>query len=118
MGGRAPATAPPAMQHFVDFMSLIHQNFRPRMVKLPAFSDDALKELTMPMLAILGGKDVLLDSAETKRRLERNVAHAEIRYLPEAGHFIPGQTSAILEFLHRQARTPLWVVTGLPSAGG
>lgn len=68
-------------------------------MKLPLFSDEALQRLTMPVLAIVGGNDVLLDSAETKRRLETNVPQAEIRYLPEAGHFIPGQTHAILEFL-------------------
>jgi len=50
-------------------------------------------------MAIVGSKDVLLDSTGTKRRLERNVPQAEIRYLPESGHFITGQTAAILEFL-------------------
>jgi hypothetical protein len=55
------------------------------------------------VMAILGGKDVLLDSAMTKRRLERNVARPEIRCLPEAGHVIRGQTTPILEFLRRHA---------------
>jgi len=99
--GRTPSNAPPALQKFIDFLSLIFENFRPRMVKMPVFSDAALQRLTMPVLAIVGGKDVLLDSAATKRRLERNVPHAEIRYHPEAGHFIPRQTAPILEFLHR-----------------
>ncbi len=99
--GRGPANPSPALQHLMSFVSLIHENLRPRMVKLPVFSDDALKRLTMPVLAILGGKDVLLDSAETKQRLERNVPHAEIRYFPEVGHFIPGQTATILEFLRK-----------------
>ncbi|MBZ5610874.1 MAG: alpha/beta hydrolase [Acidobacteriia bacterium] len=100
--GRAPADPPPPVQRFIEFVSLIHANFQPRKVKLPVFSDDALRRLTMPVLAIVGGKDVLLDSAETKRRLERGVPHAEIRYLPEALHFIPGQTQPILEFLEEQ----------------
>jgi pimeloyl-ACP methyl ester carboxylesterase len=97
--GRAPANASPAIERFTGFISLIHENFRPRMVKMPVFSDAALQRLTMPVMAIVGGRDVLLDSAETRRRLDRNAAHAEIRYLPEAGHFIPGQTAPILEFL-------------------
>lgn len=101
--GRAPSNASPAIQKFIEFVSLIHENFRPRMVKMPVFSDEALQRLTMPVLAILGGKDVLLDSATTKRRLERNVAHAEIRYLPEAGHLLPRQTAPILEFLRHPA---------------
>lgn len=92
--GRTPANPPPALQYF----ALIHKHFRMRLVKLPVFSDRALQRLTMPVMAIVGGKDVLMDSAETKRRVERNIPHAEIRYLPEAGHFIPAQTQTILEF--------------------
>jgi pimeloyl-ACP methyl ester carboxylesterase len=102
--GRAPANPSPAVQYFMQFMSLIHRNFRSRMVKLPIFSNDALRRLTMPVMAIVGGKDVLIDSAETKRRLEQNVPRAEIRYLPDAGHFIPSQRDAILEFLLTGAR--------------
>jgi pimeloyl-ACP methyl ester carboxylesterase len=102
--GRAPAKVSPAVQHFIGFVSLIHEQFRPRMEKLPIFSDAALKRLTMPMMAIAGGKDVLLDSAATKRRLEHNAARAEIRYLPEAGHLIPGQTAPILQFLRGTTR--------------
>lgn len=103
--GRAPANPSPAVKYFVQFMSLIHRNFRPRMVKMPVFSDDALRRLNMPAMAILGGQDVLLDSAETKRRLERNVPHAEIHYFPEAGHFIPSQMAPILDFLSRSLLT-------------
>ncbi len=99
--GRAPANPSPAVRFFMDFIALIHRNFRPRKVKFPIFSDEALKRLAMPTMAILGGRDVLLDSAATRKRLERNVPQAEIRYFPEAGHFIPGQTQPILEFLHR-----------------
>jgi pimeloyl-ACP methyl ester carboxylesterase len=96
---RAPAEAPPAVQRFFEFIVLIQQHFCPRRVELPVFSDDALRRLSMPLMAILGGKDVLLDSEETRRRLERNVPHAVIRYLPEAGHVLRGQTSPILDFL-------------------
>jgi len=99
--GRAPANLPPSAQAFVDFMSLVHANFRPRHVKLPVFSDEALQRLTMPLLAIVGGKDVLLDSSATKRRLEANVPHAEVSYYSAAGHFIPRQTAPILDFLER-----------------
>jgi pimeloyl-ACP methyl ester carboxylesterase len=97
--GRAPADPPPAIRPFIEFVGLIHQHFRPRMVKLPIFRDEALRKLTMPVLAIVGGKDVLLDSAGTTRRLKANVPHADVHYLPEAGHFILGQRAAILEFL-------------------
>ena len=97
--GRGPDNPSPGLKYFMDFMALIHKTLRPRMVKLPSFSDQALQRLTMPVMAILGGKDVLLDSAETRERLQRNVPHVEIRFDPEAGHFIPRQTAPILEFL-------------------
>lgn len=100
--GRAPAKSSAGIQEFVKFVVLIHENFRPRLVKMPIFSDDALKRLTMPVMAIVGGKDVLLDSAGTKARLERNVPQADIRYLPEAGHLLPRQTETIVEFLRKE----------------
>ena len=96
---RAPEGASAPVQRFFDFIALIHENFLPRREELPIFSDEALKLLTMPVLAIVGGKDVMLDSAETKRRLESNVARVEVRYLREAGHVIFGQTGTILTFL-------------------
>lgn len=97
--GRAPADPPPGVKAFLDFMALIQQQFRPRMVKMPVFSDGALQGLKMPLLAIVGGRDVLLDSAETKKRLERLTPKAQVVYLPEAGHAIAGQTARVLEFL-------------------
>lgn len=66
---------------------------------LPIFSNDALRKLGMPVLAIVGARDVLLNSKETKRRLESYPSKAEVVYLPEAGHFIPGQTKRIEAFL-------------------
>jgi pimeloyl-ACP methyl ester carboxylesterase len=102
--GRAPADPPPGVKVFASFLSLIHRHFRPRMVKLPVFSDDALRRLSMPVLAIVGARDVLLDSAETKERLERHAPNAQVIYLPEAGHFIPGQVARILAFLSAAGR--------------
>ncbi len=101
--GRTPAATTPATRDFAQMMSLIFKFFRPRFETLPVFGDDALKRLAMPLLAIVGGRDVLLDSAETRRRLERNVARAEIHYLPDAGHYLRGQTERIHEFLRRAA---------------
>ncbi len=99
--GRAPEQVTEAQRRFIDFVALIQENFRPRRVKMPIFSDEVLRQLAMPVLAVLGGKDVLLDSVETKRRLECNLPNAEIRFYPEKGHYIPGQTTLIHEFLLR-----------------
>ncbi len=97
--GRAPVDPTPPVKAFMGFVALIHRHFRPRMVKLPVFSDDALRELRVPVLAIVGGRDVLLDSAQTKRRLEQHAPAAQVVFLPEAGHLISGQTARVLESL-------------------
>jgi pimeloyl-ACP methyl ester carboxylesterase len=97
--GKAPVNPTPPVKAFIDFVALIHRHFRPRMVKLPVFSDGALRNLRAPVLAIVGGRDALLDSAQTKRRLEKHAPDAQVVYLPEAGHLIPDQTARILEFL-------------------
>lgn len=97
--GRTPANASRAHQVFADFIALIFRNLRPRTSRPSIFTDDALKRLAMPVMAILGGKDAIFDSAAIQQRLERLLPQAEIRCIPEAGHFIPGQTAPILEFL-------------------
>ena len=108
--GRAPVDPPPPLKAFLDFVVLIHRHFRPRMVIMPVFSDGALRNLRVPVLAIIGGRDVLLDSEQTKRRLERHVPGAQVVYLPEAGHLLPDQTARVLEFLRDSSRpTPIAV---------
>jgi pimeloyl-ACP methyl ester carboxylesterase len=102
--GRAPVDPPPPVKAFIDFMALIHRYFRPRMVRMPVFSDNALRNLRAPVLVIVGGRDVLLDSAQTKQRLEQHAPGAQVVYLPEAGHLIPGQWERVREFLRARAR--------------
>jgi pimeloyl-ACP methyl ester carboxylesterase len=97
-GGAPAAAVPPQLRAFGDFMDLDFRSFRPRTEVLPAFADAELERLTMPVLAILGAKDVMIDSAGTRDRLARH-ANAEIRWLPEAGHLLIGQTDAIDGFL-------------------
>ena len=87
---------------YQDFMALVQRHFRARMERIPISTDTTLQQLKMAVLTILGGRDVILDSAETKHRLERNVPHAEIRYLPELGHAVIGVRATILEFLSRR----------------
>jgi pimeloyl-ACP methyl ester carboxylesterase len=103
--GAITEQASPAATAFGAFTALIQANFRPRREALPRFGDAALQGLEMPLLAILGGRDVILDMAETRKRLGANVAQAEIRWLPDAGHFLVGHGAEIDTFL-RQALSP------------
>jgi pimeloyl-ACP methyl ester carboxylesterase len=97
-GGVLPA-ATPHSQEFADYLMLIHTHFRPRRDRLPTFDDDALSRLRMPVLVIVGGRDRMLDSFGTRRRLEQTVPHATVRLLPDAGHVLLGQSSVVLDFL-------------------
>jgi pimeloyl-ACP methyl ester carboxylesterase len=100
-----PPDAPPAYTAFADFMALIGANFRPRTQPLPRFSDAALGNLTMPVLAILGARDAMLDSFGTRARLAIHLPHADVRWLPDAGHFLIGHGFAIDAFLAKALRS-------------
>jgi pimeloyl-ACP methyl ester carboxylesterase len=89
----------PAAKAFGDFMELIFANYRPRTERLPPFDDPALQRLGMPVLTILGAKDVFIDSAGTRARIAANAPHAEIVWLPEGGHLLIGHTATIDGFL-------------------
>jgi pimeloyl-ACP methyl ester carboxylesterase len=97
-GSALPVDTPHAPE-FAEYLMLIHTHFRPRRERLPIFDDDALDPLDMPVLAIIGGRDRMLDSFGTRRRLERAVPHATVRLLPDAGHVLLGQSTVVLDFL-------------------
>lgn len=84
---------------FAEYMALTFTEFMPRRDRLPVFSDEALQGLTMPVLAIVGAHDAMLDCADTARRLAAAVPHATVTVLPDVAHSIVGQTQPILEFL-------------------
>lgn len=103
IGGRMDEPLSPSAAAIVDISNKIFAHFVPRRSPLPPFSDEALQRLTMPVLAILGGNDVFIDAPGTRQRLEQNVPNLTMRYLPEASHFIPGQTETVLHFLRSEA---------------
>lgn len=84
---------------YLGYASQISRHFRPRRERLPVFGDEALAGLTMPVLVIVGGRDVMLDSRDTERRVRRLVRHASVRFLPDAPHGLRGQSEPILAFL-------------------
>jgi pimeloyl-ACP methyl ester carboxylesterase len=66
---------------------------------IPRLSADRLRRLAMPVLLLVGGRDILLDSQESARLLERLVPTASVRVLPGAGHILLGQSVTVLDFL-------------------
>jgi pimeloyl-ACP methyl ester carboxylesterase len=103
MLGGPQMSANPASQVVGEFMSLIFKHFRQNFAKVARFSDEALERVRSPVLLIVGARDAMIDSAETRRRLETAVAALEVRWLPETGHAVVGQTAPIEEFLLRTA---------------
>jgi pimeloyl-ACP methyl ester carboxylesterase len=77
---------------YLEFGMLVQKHFEPRRVRLPIFTDEQLEKLDL--LAIVGSKDKMLDSAGTARRLPgRSVV------VDGGGHLLPPQTERVLEFL-------------------
>jgi pimeloyl-ACP methyl ester carboxylesterase len=72
---------------------------------LPVFRDKALRNLTMPVLAVVGAKDVVFNSTTIRRRLRTCVDGARLIWRETAGHSLTDQTTAIREFLSSEIRS-------------
>lgn len=103
MGFSAADAHAPENNDFLKLFRLVQSGFVARMQMLPRISDTALKTLTMPILAVLGGKDALFDSQAARNRLVTCVPHAEIIYLAEEGHALHDMTPEIKTFLNSGA---------------
>lgn len=82
-----------------EYTKLISKQFHLRSEQVPVYTDDQLKQLTMPVLVYAGDKDVLLNSAETITRIDRLLPHAKAKLLPGYGHVLIGFKKEITEFL-------------------
>ncbi|MFD6158322.1 alpha/beta fold hydrolase [Nocardia sp. NPDC060256] len=96
-------------EQVLDDIVLTFTQYKPRTERLPIFSDEHLHSLTMPMLVIVGARDVMLDSATTAGRVRHSVTNATVHMLPNVGHAILGQAETVLNFLlaERPAHPPL-----------
>jgi pimeloyl-ACP methyl ester carboxylesterase len=102
--GPAPKELPTELRGMADLMETIGRGIKPRVVKIPQLTDEQLGHLDMPILTIIGEGDVLLDSRDTRAKLERAVPHAEIYFIEGGYHFLPNQSSRVMEFLERCAQ--------------
>lgn len=99
--GPIPAEIPEAARPLAEMMATIGRTIRPRVVRIPRLSDEELERLRMPILAVVGGRDALIDSRETRDRLGRHAPRAEVAFIEEGYHFLPGQEGRVMDFLER-----------------
>ncbi|WP_405497767.1 alpha/beta fold hydrolase [Nocardia sp. NBC_00511] len=83
----------------LDDVVLVFDHFNPRTGKLPIFTDDQLRALPMPVLVLVGDRDVMFDSNKTAQRATTLIPNADARILPDTGHAVLGQTEPVREFL-------------------
>lgn len=84
----------------LNYQKLIAKHFNFRRETIPLFSDDELRKLTMPVSLFVGGKDVMLHSEQTAKRLKSIVNHANINLIPDEGHSLINQGDEIRQFLN------------------
>lgn len=89
----------PIPKEMLNYQKLIAKHFNFRREIIPMFPDDELKKLIMPVTLFVGGKDVMLHSDKTAKRLEDLLGHANINFIHEEGHSIINQGNKIREFL-------------------
>jgi pimeloyl-ACP methyl ester carboxylesterase len=99
--GLPPDEKTPDTERFLQFSELILAHHRIRTQPLPVFSDQQLRSLSMPVLAIVGSHDIVFSAGNTRRRLNANVRGATVIELPDVGHGLRDQTRAVHGFLRK-----------------
>ena len=84
---------------FLQLFETVRSGLIARMQPIPVFPDRQLRQLNMPVLTIVGGRDVIFDSHDTKRRVDANVEQSHVILLPDAGHGLVDTTTMIRAFL-------------------
>ncbi|NIF06493.1 alpha/beta hydrolase [Chryseobacterium sp. Tr-659] len=89
-------------QQVLDFMDLMQSSVNARMEKEYIFSDEELKNMTMPTLFIGGAHDVIRDSGKIKDRLQALLPDFEFYIDPEKGHILLDLADRINVFLMKE----------------
>lgn len=99
--GPAPKELSEMMRPLAELMETVGGTIRPRVVSIPRLTDEQLGQLKMPILAVIGGRDALLDSADTRARPQRAAPNAEICFIDDGYYFLPDQAPRVKDFLER-----------------
>lgn len=88
----------------IEYMKIINSHSNSRIETVPIFSDKELSLLTMPVMLIVGEKDVMLHSKESADRLAKLLPHATVNLIPNLGHVLLNLTGDILVFLQKKSK--------------
>lgn len=80
-------------------IALMTKHFKARVGILPLFTDAELRRLTMPVLLLMGGRDVMRDADQIVTRLRAFVPKLQYTLIPEGGHALLNTPPHILPFL-------------------
>jgi len=89
----------PIPEEMLKYQKLIGKSFNYRKETIPLFSDNELKLLTIPTALFVGGKDIMLHSNKTAKRLGDLLPYVKVNILPEAGHSNVNDVSNIMTWL-------------------
>lgn len=98
-GGKSLKTTEIGMKEALEYTGVISKYFKPRLDKLPIYSGDSLKRLTMPCLVMFGDQDNLLYAKESMEHIKAYARNVETETLVNTGHAISNQTNRIIDFL-------------------
>lgn len=80
------------------FQTLAATHFNPIMEPLPIFTDEQIKNLSLPVQFFGGDHDGLIDSVKTAKRIKDNCTNADVHILKDTGHVILDQFANIYRF--------------------
>jgi len=84
----------------LNYQKAIRNGFCYRTGKIPAFTDEEIRNLKNPCCVIVGSDDLLLSSKDTRRRVKELLPAARILYLEGEGHALVNVTKEVCDFLH------------------
>ena len=87
-------------QVMLNYQKLIAKHFNFRKETIPLFRDEEILKLTMPVAVFVGGKDIMLHSEKTTKRLKSLLGHAMVNFFPNEGHSLINQGDEIRKFLN------------------
>jgi pimeloyl-ACP methyl ester carboxylesterase len=89
----------PGSEAYLEFQGLVQTSFLSR-IGLPAVVPDAaLQGLDVPMLVVLGGRDIFFRADRMQRRIAACLPRAQVHCVADVGHGLGNPTELVTRFL-------------------